>query len=506
MHGKRVCARGCVRLEQKSVGAEADLSYEENAKQVGANERTTYRFAVLATVAVLLIPIWLVQYPGMIDLPNHLARCYIFAHYSENAAWQQQFYIDHTPLPNLAIDAIVVPLQQFFPLLICSRIFLSLTALVYLLGCVISGAAIAKRRSWMALPAALTFFSSPLLWGFVNYVFGVGVFLCAFGYWLQIRNAMTVWRFVICMLLSLVCYCSHLSSAAVLGVACLVVAIGDWMGERSLSRFCTKTFWLGTPCVLVLVFMHGSGQVGSIVYGSLREKLIALLGPVRSYDSALDAAVLCGLIAAFFILIRASRISCVAWAGAFCFLLFWITPKMMFTSSAADARWMMPCYLLLILSLTPRWTGRTKAAYAVVIALLAIHIADVAVHWVRINNLEQHVVAMGDAVPDAAKVFSINPSQLSLTADERGFYNSMVLWEISRHAAVNHIFTLAGQQPLVFRQVPCENIADVHCLSTYDYIWAQKPQPEIDVFLRRVASPVSTWDGVTVWRVNRVGK
>jgi hypothetical protein len=42
---------------------------------------TLYFLALALTFCVLLVPIWIVNYPGMIDYPNHLARCYILAHF-----------------------------------------------------------------------------------------------------------------------------------------------------------------------------------------------------------------------------------------------------------------------------------------------------------------------------------------------------------------------------------------------------------------------------------------
>jgi hypothetical protein len=56
-------------------------------------------YAVLVVVlAVILIPIWIVDYPGMADYPNHLVRCYILAHYHENPLWQQRSKKKHLPM------------------------------------------------------------------------------------------------------------------------------------------------------------------------------------------------------------------------------------------------------------------------------------------------------------------------------------------------------------------------------------------------------------------------
>ena len=42
-----------------------------------AQELNIYYASLFMVLAVILVPLWLVTYPGMVDYPNHLARCYI---------------------------------------------------------------------------------------------------------------------------------------------------------------------------------------------------------------------------------------------------------------------------------------------------------------------------------------------------------------------------------------------------------------------------------------------
>ena len=90
-----------------------------------------YYLALTIVLTAILIPIWIVDYPGMVNYANHLARCYILAHYHDNPFWQQLFYLDYTPLPNLAMDAFVAPLAKLLPILLCGKLFLSLGAVLF---------------------------------------------------------------------------------------------------------------------------------------------------------------------------------------------------------------------------------------------------------------------------------------------------------------------------------------------------------------------------------------
>src|ERR1035438_9651640 len=173
------------------------------APRASAAELKTYYAMLLIVFFVILVPIWMVDYPGMVDYPNHLARCYILAHYYDNPVFQQRYILDHSPIPNLAIDLIVTPLLRILPLIVAGKVFLSIAAALYVLGCSAVGRAVTGKPNWLALVCAFTFYNSQLLYGFVNYVFGIGVFLCVFAFWFRVRNAISPLRFFLLCLLSL---------------------------------------------------------------------------------------------------------------------------------------------------------------------------------------------------------------------------------------------------------------------------------------------------------------
>src|ERR1035437_7817826 len=102
---RSMAQRAAVRFPGNDGGSQRNSTQELKANYA----------ALLIVFCMILIPIWIVKYPGMMDYPNHLARCYVLAHYHDNPVWQQRYELDHSPLPNLAIDLVVVPLLQLFP-------------------------------------------------------------------------------------------------------------------------------------------------------------------------------------------------------------------------------------------------------------------------------------------------------------------------------------------------------------------------------------------------------
>jgi hypothetical protein len=495
---RSMAQRAAVRLPGNQVKAPRNSTQELKA----------YYAALLVVLLMILAPIWIVKYPGMVDYPNHLVRCYILAHYQDNPLWQQRYLLDHSPLPNLAIDLIVTPLLRILPLMVAGKVFLSLAAALYVLGCSAVGRAVIGKPNWLALVCAFTFYNSQLLFGFVNYVFGIGVFLCAFAFWLRIRNAMTPLRFFLCCLLSMAAYFAHLSSVVILGAACCTIALLDFVRDRKIRGLIVKLAWLACPVFLMVGFMKGSGHVGTIDWGSPTEKLIALLAPVRSYSVALDVGLIFVLLLCALAMLRGSKIHGTAIAALVLFALFLFTPKALYTVSAADARYVIPAYMLLILSIEPRWGRWRKAALAVALAAMAIRTVSITADWLTISRRSEQVLAMGQSLPGGARIYAVQPRNTISAKLDRGFIHVIEFWTVTRGAEISTLFALPGQQPLVFRQPPCgvpgsDNPQWEKCLAGYDFVWAYDPPASVRQDILHIATPAAAWEKVTLWRVNR---
>jgi hypothetical protein len=451
----------------------------------------------------ILIPIWAVDYPGMVDYPNHLVRCYILAHYHDNPIWQQRYYLDHNPLPNLAIDLIVTPLLRILPLIVAGKVFLSVAAALYVIGCSEVGRSIIGKPNWLALVCAFTFYNSALLYGFVNYIFGIGVFLCAFAFWLRVRKAMSPLRFFLFCLLSIVAFMAHLSSVAILGVSCVTISSLDFARDRKIRGLTVKLGWLAVPALLMAGFFRSSGKVGTIDWGSPCEKLIALLAPVRSYSTALDVVVIVALFLCAWSILKGAKVHNSSVVGIVLFALFLITPKVLFTCSAVDARYVIPAYMLLVLSISPRWDRWQKAVLLVALVVMAIRTADITANWVAISHRNEQVLAMGNVLPAGARIYALQGASGVTAKLDRGFVHVIEFWTISRGADISTLFAIPGQQPLVFRQPPCNNRGWEKCLTSYDFVWTDDPPAFLQQDLLRHAAPAATWEKVTLWRVNQ---
>jgi hypothetical protein len=254
--------------------------------------------------------------------------------------------------------------------------------------------------------------------------------------------------------------------------------------------------------MLMVGFMKSNGQVGIIEWSTPSWKLVNLLAPVRSYSVALDVGVIFALLLCAWAMLRGSKVHSAAVISLVLFALFLITPKTLFTSTSADARYVIPGYLLLVLSIELRWGRRQKAALAAALLAMAIRTGSIAINWITISHHSEQVLAMGTVLPEGARIYTLRPMASLSTKLDRGFIHVIEFWTISRGADISSLFALPGQQPLVRREPLCDDPEWTKCLASYDFVWTYDPPASVRQDIIRLANPAATWEKVTLWRVN----
>ena len=486
-----------------------------------ARAQTRIYYALLALVLiVVLVPLWLVDYPGMTDYPNHLARCYILAHYFDSPVWQQRFYVDLKPIPNLGFDLIVVALARFVPILVAGKIFLSISAALFVLGSSELGKAITGRANWLALVCAFAFYNAELLMGFESFVLCIGVFLFAFAYWLRHRKRLTAWSFLICCLFSIAAFMTHLSAFILLAAACFTVAVLDFASERKPLALLRELAWLVCPLVMMVVYMKVSGRAhaGTLDVHSLWPrfgKLSLLLSPVASYSPALkrvcEFVFPLGLLA----LLKGGKIHRTAIVGAVFVLMLVFTPEGLLNTSFAAERYAVPFCLVVMLSIEPCWGRLQKCGLGLIVLLMLIRVGNITTNWLEFDRESRQMLAMGDVLPRGARVFAlrpIGPATSKPTSQPAGlatlsFVHVNQMWTMTHEADVSTLLAQAGQQPLIFRQPLCHTFNTVgmesmECFRGFDFVLTDDPTPPFESGVSSVATPAATWEKMTLWRVN----
>jgi hypothetical protein len=422
------------------------------------SERLEGRTAVFAAFALLLaiasVPVFSTVLPPLVDYPNHLARLHLLAEGGN------RFYAVHwAPLPDLAADLIVPVLAQIVPLDLAGKFFLVLTFALLAGGAVWLNRALTGRWSLWPLLTFLLLYDRILLWGFINYLFGLGLAICGVALWLSLDDK-PVSRAGASALLALACFFSHIAAFGIYALAIAGIELPPllrlWRAadyRRLVTRVAIDAIPFGLPAALFL-FFQPAGAGGPVSYGNFARKADLLFSVFDNYSRPFDIACFALFIALLAVLAWRRWLSIAPRLGvalAVLFVAYLLLPSQMMTGSGVDRRVPVVLFLVLIGATAPRLPPR--AARLVWLGAAAVFIARIAVIesvWLRADRLYAADITVIDALPQGAKLAVAYPSR-DVNAGAIPQLHVATLAAARRDAFVPTIFAYRTQQPLVLR-------------------------------------------------------
>lgn len=143
---------------------------------------------LILVVAATVAPVAAVRFVPLNDYPFHLARVVILAGL-EGSGFDRFYEPGHWLLPNIAMDAFVLGIAGWLSPEIAARLFVGFTLVVQILGVAALHAAAHGRRALWPLVSAVVLFHGFFAYGFLNYLFGVGLAFLAAAGWMRAREA-----------------------------------------------------------------------------------------------------------------------------------------------------------------------------------------------------------------------------------------------------------------------------------------------------------------------------
>lgn len=144
-------------------------------------------FYALLTAAALL-PLFLVDVVPLANMPNHMARIRALAEIGQDPSLALHYRLNWGLQPNLAVDLLLTPLAGFVPVLELGRWFTILTVLVMIGGVLALHRALHGSVGLWPLALFLFVYNHVLAWGFLNFLFGLGLALWLFAAWVATRD------------------------------------------------------------------------------------------------------------------------------------------------------------------------------------------------------------------------------------------------------------------------------------------------------------------------------
>ena len=461
---------------------------------------------------MLLIPIWLIAFPPLLDYPNHLARSFVLAHLRDPRFLFGDFYRSDWGLyPYLGMDAVLAVLGRILPIEAAGRVYLSLCALA------LPGAAWFFLRETQpedrskALWALLIAYNVFFLEGFLNFDLSIAVGFVALGLWLRWLKQPATARWIAALVAFTALYFTHLLG---FGIAGLIVAAYLAVSRRSFREW----LWSGALALPGLGFYFHSSRVGlttsKIVFHGLEDKLDSLGMILHGYSPWLDWISLGALAVWFFA--AWWRNPEFRWDGkwiaivVFLFALFWAIPWMWGEGSDLDIR-VLPFLFVAILA-SARVGRRARWLAVIPILLFVARTVSVTQHFRAVQPELTGLARSFDAVPRNALVLPVvegdeDPIERPFThfwaygVIRRGWFSPYLMDAPGETPMriINESYTPDGFWNLVYDEPPdWEQVRN-----DYEYVWAYDV-PRFSEALARIGERIYSFGPLEVYRIRKV--
>jgi hypothetical protein len=410
-------------------------------------------FALLLGLATA--PIFATVLPPLFDYPNHLARMHLLLE-----GGNRFFEVRWAVLPNLAEDLLVPPLARVMPLDLAAKLFL-----VAIFALLVGGTLCLNRfaaRGWRPWPllAFLLLYSRTFLWGFLNYMFGLGCALCGGALWLALETRRPWLRILASTMTALVCFVSHL---AAWGIYLLIIAgleLPPALAElrrRSWAPLARRLAIAAPQFLLpaaIFLWLSPHLPAGAPHYAPWR-KLDLLFTVFDNYSRVFDVPCFTAFLGAILGLAVAGWLRFDRRIGSACGLVavaYLLLPDHAFSGVVIDHRVPIAIFLLLLAASAPRLPRRSLAIAIAAGAglMLVARLALVETVWRRADPIYQAALAGIDALPREVRLAVAHPPGAeNFVAVPQLHLATLAVGR--RDAFVADLFALEGKQPVAPR-------------------------------------------------------
>ena len=345
-------------------------------------------------VLAVLAPLAVAAVPPLHDYPFHLARADILASLPTSAFLRAHYQQGSFLLPNVGMDVVMVPLTRLFPVLVAGRVFLGLTLISMLTGAVALHAALHRRLSTWPLVAAFFMYNWIFLYGFVNYLLGVGLMLWATAGWVMLREHEAGWRLAWATVMAIALMFCHLSAFGLFAIVIAGMELQRAAGALRSNRWVTLRglalsalpFAIALAVFVAVSPAAGEAREAMAYHGGRGWKPLVAYRSLLTTIDWLDVLTLSPLLAVVVLLVLRHRLRlAVPMATPLCLLVlvFVVMPFYLFGSQFGDTRLPIAILLVAIASTSVAGLNRRTAWWIglAAFALLSVRSAAIARDW-----------------------------------------------------------------------------------------------------------------------------
>jgi len=372
-------------------------------------------FLVLATITI--IPIIYFDILPLFDLPSHMARLAVIQSSGNDPVLSQYYALNWNLIPNLALDIWAYLTASFFDVEMASRSFIILSFLLLTSGTIFVHRALGGTGPWPFI-SFLFIWNEILVWGFLSFLFSIGLALWLFGAWVRYREHNIVVRVLLHAVAAVGLLICHLFGFAVYALAVGAYEAGNvvlkWRARG--VQMPGKAFFGGAlqfvPALTLFLLSNTSSGASVIRYEDLIHKISNYSTPLLLYSPPIQLIVvaLFGLFIAYSLRKKWARIPPPCWfiiiIGVGCTI---IAPSMMFNSYFLSHR--MPVALVFLFLATIQFVNFDRSISrwfrSSLIVVVAAHTMFIAWHWAEYQLTYKDLFAVTESVEEGSTVLSM---------------------------------------------------------------------------------------------------
>jgi len=274
------------------------------ADLLSLSHKYLFWFALLLSV----LPIWVVKYPPMVDLPQHAAQVNaLHQMWHNNPLFTSLFEINWFT-PYLAGYLAVYFFTLFLPLMIAFKVVISISVIAtpLLSGMLFREIGADERWKWLVIPSSLSF---AFYWGLLNYLVAIPLGLLFLIFTIRFNHSASLKNGILIGAYSIFLFLSHVLVLAFASLLSLSYLIGA--NYRNFRAVCLRSLPYTTPLPLIAFWLlatyAGEHQASesSVVLNYNIKKLHILLTQFTGSDLPFFVYIVFATVIAFPFLVRA---------------------------------------------------------------------------------------------------------------------------------------------------------------------------------------------------------
>jgi hypothetical protein len=410
----------------------------------------------LVLYAVAIIPLFVAHTLPLRDFQAHLARMAIIAAGPHDPFFSQYFTISYAPTGAFVMEVLLPPAVKLLGMMLAGKIFVALTFLLLTGSVTLLNVTLFGRLSWWPALSFLLLYNLDLTWGFMNYLFGLGVLLLVLAAWLRTGRWGWSSRILCFSLLSYFLLICHLYTFALYGACVASVEISvRWQQYGDIRIWLQRRAYLSALQFVapVLVFFLTSPTAAHTVRlrGGLWSPLVKLYGLVSIANTGLfmtDLAVSTLCYIAFITALACKWIvpdRRLAWVFIGLIGTYPLWPDIIFGGGYAAYRLPVAVCFLAIAATAPAALAQQARIICPQAAILAgamvLQIGLITAHWHRYDRVYAGLDQLIDQVPPGKRLLfsvALPDRYYGVNTPPVGFYPQLAL--VRRHIFVNGAF------------------------------------------------------------------